>query len=96
MLASENPRGDTIKYGASPYNNWVKLIARGRHALCSGGSIQFVARQRARRFPAGLSLRARALRPCSQLTQVLYGLKKIKMRIRKEEEPSTQAYQVWL
>ena len=54
-----------LKGSGSPYNNWIELTARGRHG----------ARLREPRagIPPHPSLPGRALRPCSQLIQALYG-----------------------
>ena len=62
-------------FSGQPYNNRVERIARGQHGLCSGRSMRSVSRQIPRWSPAGLSLRASALRPCSPLTRALYGQK---------------------
>ena len=62
MKTEEEP---AVKGTASPYNNWIELTARGRHAQCL--------RNGRAGIPPGLSLPGQALRPCSLLIRALYG-----------------------
>ena len=59
-----------------PHNKVLKLTARGRHALCLGSAYSLGLHAKV----APVTLRAvrpgHALRPCSQLSTVLYGRSK--------------------
>jgi hypothetical protein len=59
--------------GASPYNNRLEQSARGRHLLCSGGSVRVGLTAKQLPVPSGPSASQAGHRPCSQLNRALYG-----------------------